>query len=38
MKLKYIFGVGLTIASLYLNAQQHSKQKENSDSKVNKNT
>ncbi|WP_185289924.1 T9SS type A sorting domain-containing protein [Chryseobacterium lactis] len=36
MKLKYIFGVGLTIASLYLNAQQHSKQKENSDSKVNK--
>lgn len=36
MKIKSIFGLGLTIASLYLNAQQPSQGKENSNSKVNK--
>ncbi len=36
MKLKSIFGIGLTVASLYFNAQQHPKGKENPDTKVNK--
>lgn len=36
MKLKSIFGIGLTVAALYLNAQQHPKGKENPDTKVNK--
>lgn len=36
MKIKSIFGIGFTIASLYLNAQQPSQGKENPNSKVNK--